>query len=210
MKRVELSSLVAVVYGLLGCRSSPPEVVPDREDEKRAGELAESILRSFVEAIPRSVLDEKAGTWTATVDFKEGPIGSSPWQCSFVLPKLNTDLSNRVHYPGGIRVPVGYEPEELRSFGPFLNPTHPEHPFSFSFSIKKVHTLQYLEGNEKPDHTGKYSREELDPLVKLYEVAIFVHRTPATASSERGELPLLQVGVRQKLVATLTATVSRK
>lgn len=165
------------------------------EEEGAAAELAESVRNAMVEAIRSAAFDATKREWSATLLLKNPSL-----RYSFRLPKLE---ENR-HHPGEASISPEDAAEKLPAFGPFPD------GFAFSFSMRKINTLSYLLGTEKPDRSGTYTIEDLDPLTKVYEVRTSMFRLPADAAPESTDPPVVAARIEKRMLAVLVTRFALK
>lgn len=62
------------------------------------------------------------------------------------------------------------------------DPSEPYAQYVFNFDVAKVYTLSYLEGDPKPGG-GTYTKDDLDPSIRLFEIRINVMRSKGDAAN---------------------------
>ena len=217
-----LLALIVLVIGIVGILALFPTALESAKESMEYSQAAitgESVANALAVALRLATLDPSTGTWSATLshDLRQGD--SSARIYKFPLPKLTEGLANSregtnwVHHPG--KQAAGKIPADQLAFemGSDLwtaaildevrktDPNDPLAQFAFSFRVRKVHTLSWLEGKMKPD--GKpYTMEDLDPISKLYEFQIFIFRLLGGQEDGKGQ--------PKRLIAVLTTRVSTK
>ncbi len=216
-----LLALIVMVVGIVGILALFPPALDSAKESMEYSQAAitgESVANALAVALRLATLEPASGIWTATLthdlEWKKSGV-----RYQFTLPRLVDGLSNSregtpwVHHPGPsapLDSPedqpafvLGSDPwtaaqlEEVRK----TDPNDPLSQFAFSFRVRKVHTLAWLEGKMKPDNKP-YTMEDLDPISKLYEFQIIIFRL--FGKREGGpEQP-------KRLVAVLTTRVSTK
>jgi type II secretory pathway pseudopilin PulG len=219
-----LLALIVLVIGIVGILALFPTALESARESMEYSQAAitgESVANAHAVSLRLATLDPSTGTWSATLshDLRQGDSNGQRNLYKFPLPKLTEGLANSqegtnwVHHPG--KQAAAKLPEDQLAFemGSDLwtaaildevrktDPNDPLAQFAFSFRVRKIHSLAWLEGKMKPD--GKpYTREDLDPISKLYEFQIFIFRM--LGGSEDGK------GQPKRLIAVLTTRVSTK
>lgn len=89
------------------------------------------------------------------------------------------------------------------------DPTEPYRQYAFTFDIAKVNTLQHLLGppaQVNPSTGNPWTAAEVDPMIRLYECRIHVHRIKGGGSVSTG----VGNGVNKNLILTVTHRVALK
>lgn len=128
--------------------------------------------------------DKAAGT---------GPLADNP------VPNPEIDPQFFVSADAWLNASVGY----IRSNN---DPTEPYRQYSFNFDIGKVNTLKQLLTQVNPATGANWTAAELDPLIRLYEVRIHVHRLKGGGSAGNG----IGNSMPKNLVLTVTSRVTLK
>ena len=218
-----LLALIVMVIGIVGILALFPTALDSAKESMEYSQAAitgESVANSLAVALRLATLEPASNTWTAVLSH-DLQVGGSPERIyRFTLPKLVEGLSNSrdgtpwFHHPGmssasetpedqpafvmGTDPWVKAELEQVRK----TDPNDPLAQFAFSFRVRKVHTLAWLEGKMKAD--GKpYSIEDLDPISKLYEFQIIIFRLQGEPQDGGKKQP-------KRIVATMTTRVSTK
>ena len=206
-----LLALVVMGLGVIGILALfPPALQSSREsmEDTNAAILAESIAHALKNAIQFATYDSATKKWTVvmTHDLKSA---TQVVRYTFNLPPLppKGDQTQWYHYPsmgspdpGRIAVDPAADPhfelgsdvwvhlavEEVKK----TDPTDPYKQFAFSFDVRKIHTLEYLEGTPSPSGQP-YTREDLEPLVKLYEFRINIFRLQPGSQPDKALLALV-------------------
>jgi len=219
-----LLALIVLVIGIVGILALFPTALDSAKESMEYSQAAitgESVANALAVALRLATLEPTSGVWTAVLSHDLGHASRSDIKYTFTLPKLTTDglSASRegtpwIHHPGPM-APADL-PEEQNAFTLGADPwtaaqleevrkTDPNDPlaqFAFSFRVRKVHTLAWLEGKPKPD--GKpYELSDLDPISKLYEFQIIIFRLMGDAPKSGKNQP-------KRLVAILTTRVSTK
>lgn len=218
-----LLALIVMVLGIVGILALFPPALDSANESMEYSQAAiqgESIANAIAVALRLATLEPTSGRWQATLthdlQLGDGP----PLKYQFTLPRLidqmapSGDGTEWVHHPGP--APPNAHPEEQAAFvmgsdqwtAALLDevrktdPNDPLAQFAFAFRVRKVHTLSWLEGKLKPD--GKpYTKDDLDPISKLYEFQIIIFRLTGTAAEGTNRQP-------KRAVAILTTRVSTK
>lgn len=218
-----LLALIVLVIGIVGILALFPTALDSAKESMEYSQAAitgESIANALAVALRLATLEPTSGLWTAVLSHDLGH-SNQQIKYQFTLPRLTTDGVDKsgegtpwIHHPGPM-APSDY-PQEQAAFTMGSDPwtmaqldevrkTDPNDPlaqFAFSFRVRKVHTLAWLEGKLKPD--GKpYTREDLDPISKLYEFQIFIFRLQGTSAQGGNSQP-------KRAIAVLTSRVSTK
>lgn len=86
------------------------------------------------------------------------------------------------------------------------DPTEPYRQYAFNFDIAKVNTLQHLLTQVNPATGVNWTPDELDPMIRLYECRIHVHRIKGGGGVSTGS----GNGVNKNLILTVTHRVALK
>ena len=86
------------------------------------------------------------------------------------------------------------------------DPTEPYRQYAFNFDIAKVNTLQHLLTQTNPATGVNWTAAQLDPMIRLYEVRIHVHRIKGGGGVSTGS----GNGVEKNLILTVTHRVALK
>lgn len=200
MKFIRLA--VLLLPGVAACSSAPTTTPREpHSDPKSAALISESVAAALAAALRLATIDPATGTWSVSLSHD-----LHPGDYKFPLPKLTEGLAdsrsgtNWVHHPGNQT--AGGKPEDEPAFDvrSEAEPNDSLLRFAFSFRVRKIHTLSWLEGKLKPDNTP-YTLEELDPLSKLYEFQIYAFQLEA---SEDGKIP------SKRLIGVVTTRASIK
>ena len=219
-----LLALIVLVIGIVGILALFPTALDSARESMEYSQAAitgESVANALAVALRLATLEPTSGVWTAVLSHDLGHSSRSDIKYTFTLPRLTVDgLSNSregtpwIHHPGPMA--PSDTPEDQDAFVMGVDPwtaaqlddvrkTDPNDPlaqFAFSFRVRKVHTLAWLEGKLKPD--GKpYTLEDLDPISKLYEFQIFIFRLQGTPGQGGKKQP-------KRPIAVLTSRVSTK
>lgn len=217
-----LLALIVLVIGIVGILALFPTALDSAKESMEYSQAAitgESVANALAVALRLATLDAASGTWTAILSHDLEWSNNNARTYKFTLPKLTDGLPSPdgtawTHHPGPLKPSdtpadqdafvLGSDPwtaaqlDEVRK----TDPNDPLNQFAFAFRVRKVHSLAWLEGKMKPD--GKpYSRDDLDPISKLYEFQILIFRL-------MGAPPEGSKGQPKRLVAILTTRVSTK
>jgi len=220
-----LLALIVMVIGIVGILALFPTALDSAKESMEYSQAAitgESVANAIAVALRLATLEPGTGIWRAVLSHDLKAQGSPDLKYSFALPRLTDGLASGgegtpwVHHPGMV-APLEY-PEKQSAFVLGADPwtaaqleevrkTDPNDPlsqFAFSFRVRKVHTLAWLEGKIKPD--GKpYTIEDLDPISKLYEFQIIIFRLQGAAREGGGA-----DAQPKRIIAVLTTRVSTK
>ena len=215
-----LLALIVMVLGIVGILSLFPPALDSAKESMEYSQAAitgESVANALAVALRLATVEPTSGVWTATLSH-DLATGGNGIRYVFQLPRLVDGLSNSrdgtpwIHHPG--KAPPNDSPEDQQAFIMGTDPwtkaqleevrkTDPNDPlaqFGFSFRVRKVHTLSWLEGKLKPD--GKpYTVEDLDPISKLYEFQIIMFRMQGGDGGAKDP---------KRTIAVLTTRVSTK
>lgn len=228
-----LLSIIILVVGVLGILAFFPTAlrISAATIDQRAGiNLAESVKHSMDTAMRFAVNDGGAddGKVIMTHDMDAG----DAFPYLFFLPALDGVTSGndgwRRHpsassdaYGDSIASNPIPSPETYPQFSvasdAWLNatvdyvhtkndPTDPYRQYAFSFDIAKVNTLEHLLSQINPDTGVNYTADELDLLIRLYEVRIHVFRKKGGTSTGTGS----GNSVAKNLILTVTHRVAQK
>jgi len=217
-----LLALIVMVLGIVGILALFPPALESSKDSMEYSQAAitgESVANALAVALRLATYDPGSGQWTAVLTHDLETSGSTV-RYTFALPKLSDGLTKTrdgtrwIHHPPGVAAnddpeaqlafALGADPwtkEQLKNVK-LSDPNDPLNQFAFSFQVRKVHTLAYLEGTTKPDGRP-YTLDDLDPLSKLYEFRIIIFRVQGTVEggSEKQN---------KRAIAVLTTRISTK
>lgn len=216
-----LLALIVMVIGIVGILALFPTALDSAKESMEYSQAAitgESVANALAVALRLATYDPGSGLWTAVLSHDLEWSSNKATMYRFTLPKLTEGLApgnegtNWIHHPGPVQPSdepwnqaafvLGADPwtaaqlEEVRK----TDPNDPLAQFAFAFRVRKIHSLAWLEGKMKPDNKP-YTRDDLDPISKLYEFQIFIFRLLGDPEGK---------GQPKRLVAILTTRVSTK
>lgn len=233
-----LLALIVMVLGVVGILALfPPALQSSTEsmEETNAAIIGESVAQALVNSIRFAFFNPATSQWEVTLahDFK---LGSLPIY-KFTLPRLplNPGEAEWKHFPGstapgtldvGGSVPPmieddnrlfnlggdGWVSATVNNVQLVNDPTDAYKQFGFSFDVRKVHTLRYLENKPNPSTGQNYTKAQLDALEKLFEFRIHIFRLGSQAGSfGSGGTTTTTAGADfRRLVATVTKEIASK
>jgi hypothetical protein len=220
-----LLALIVMVLGIVGILALfPPALESAKEsmENTQAAIAGESVANALSVAVRFATYDPATNTWLATLTHDLQGSGMSV-RYTFPLPQFsNTAMDGSrtgtfpQHHPPGVPAVENIEGQQAFGLGsdPWTSarlaevrksdPSDPLSQFAFSFRVRKIHTLAFLEGKLKNDGTP-WTLQDLDPLSKLYEFQITVFRFAGSAEEGLGakDQP-------KRAIATMTTRVSTK
>lgn len=211
-----LLALIVMALGVLGILALFPPAMESAKasmEETNAALVGESVAQALTNSMRLGVFDltKKETVITLTHDLQAG---SLKMKYQFTLPKITGTNPSWYHYPSSPNPSTGtpdtgavqaanYKPEEdvrlfqlggdgwvyetTQNVQKTNDPTDSYAQFAFSFDVRKVYTMEYLDGKPNPDKSNApYTAADLDPLMKLYEFKIYVFRTAQQMAAGSG------------------------
>ncbi len=183
-----LIALIVLVLGVIGILALfPPALESSKQsmEETQASIMANSFGHALATAIHFSRYNATSGDYEVTVAHDmEG--GSGGITYTFTLPSLTDapkhhpgtadetgDVENEPHFTLGGDAWVRATVDNVHATN---DPSDAYTQFAFSFTIRKLNTLEYLLNKINPETGANYTLDELDLMTKLFEYQIYVFR----------------------------------